>query len=73
MWNILNYMTKTDYKNPKELRMSAEAFDWLEEHIPEVKELILAKYAPGRKANTIGGAILVASMLNPKLRNHCWE
>jgi len=60
-------MTRTDYNDPKELRMSAEAFDWLEENMPEVKELILAKYAPGKQARTIGSAIMISTLLNPEL------
>lgn len=66
-------MTKTDYNDQKELRMSAEAFDWLEEHMPEVKDLILAKYAPTKQASSIGGAVLVANIWNPELRSCCWR
>lgn len=55
-------MTATDYNDPKEVRMSAEAFDWLEREMPEIKDLILSKFAPRSSASSIGCAIIVADI-----------
>lgn len=58
---------KTDYNDPRELRQTAEAFDWLEQWMPEVRELILAKFCPSQLdkpslSKTIGGAIIMAEI-----------
>lgn len=55
---------KTDYADPLEVRKSAEAFDWIEQWMPEVKDLILAKFCPRKgPVSSIASAILVAELM----------
>jgi hypothetical protein len=61
---------RTDYNDPREIRMSAEAFDWLQEKMPEIRNLVLAKFRPdliGKPSltNSIGSAILICYSFQP--------